>query len=427
MGTEEQAVTQANSTPVLWFQVWSLAAMQGAVALMWIIYNLYLAKLLISLGFPATWATTLLVVENALAIVLEPVLGNFSDRLQQQLGTRLPLVSLGVILAAGLFLAIPAVALGGVTFAQRWLLPTVLIAWALAMTTFRSPVLSLLGRCAFQTRLPEAASILTLVGGVTGAMAPLAGDLILGWGAGVAFALGSGVLVGATLLLRWVVAQAPALKLATATGETLPRAVEVPIAILPPMPLSWPNLGRVFGTGVGVTLGFRALLTLFPQVLAKQAPLVPVPWVMGSIFLALAIAALPAGKVALHLGNQRAMVLGLGLLSFVSITISTLGNTLAALILAILLGAAFSLVSNGTIPFALSLVPEFKAGLGTGMFFGGGAAANALLGGLTPHLQRLDLAGMTAIALLSFLMAAVCILTARLPVPKVFSGNASGP
>ncbi|MEM8605390.1 MAG: MFS transporter, partial [Cyanobacteria bacterium P01_H01_bin.121] len=34
----------------------------------------------------------------------------------------------------------------------------------------------------------------------------------------------------------------------------------------------------------------------------------------------------------------------------------------------------------GTIPFALSLVPAERAGLGTGMYFSGGAIANSVFG-----------------------------------------------
>jgi hypothetical protein len=49
---------------------------------------------------------------------------------------------------------------------------------------------------------------------------------------------------------------------------------------------------------------------------------------------------------------------------------------------AIALGATFSLVSNGTIPFALSMVPPDKAGLGTGIYFSGGAVASSVFGAL---------------------------------------------
>jgi hypothetical protein len=37
---------------VLWLQVWGLAAVQGAITLTWIIYNLYLPQLLAQFSFP---------------------------------------------------------------------------------------------------------------------------------------------------------------------------------------------------------------------------------------------------------------------------------------------------------------------------------------------------------------------------------------
>ncbi|PSN76019.1 MFS transporter, partial [filamentous cyanobacterium CCP4] len=59
--------------------------MQGAITLLWVIYNLYLVQLLTQLGFPRGLAVGLLVVENLLAMVIEPVVGTFSDRMQHQI------------------------------------------------------------------------------------------------------------------------------------------------------------------------------------------------------------------------------------------------------------------------------------------------------------------------------------------------------
>ncbi|PSR16285.1 MFS transporter, partial [filamentous cyanobacterium CCP3] len=128
--------------------------MQGAITLLWVIYNLYLVQLLTQLGFPQGLAVGLLVVENLLAMVIEPVVGTFSDRMQHQIGTRLPIISLGVLLTAGLFVVIPTALLWG-QGVLRWGLPLLLVAWAMAMAVFRSPVLSLLGRYAMGTQLPQ--------------------------------------------------------------------------------------------------------------------------------------------------------------------------------------------------------------------------------------------------------------------------------
>ena len=110
-------------------------------------------------------------------------------------------------------------------------------------------------------------------------------------------------------------------------------------------------------------------MLLFSRVLSNQVPNGNTSLVLGTVFVTLAVTAIPAGAWAVRLGNRRAMVLGLAVLAFVCAAIAAVQQNGVAIVLAMLFGAAFSLVSNGTIPFALSLVPTPKAGLGTGMFF----------------------------------------------------------
>ena len=388
---------------ILWAQVGGLALVQGAIALMWVIYNLYLVELLALVGFSRGLATALLIVENLLAMVMEPLMGSFSDRLQQQLGTRFPLVSLGVILAAGIFIGLPVIALGGLAPALRWLLPLMLVAWALAMTVFRSPAMSLLGRYAFGTQLPQAASILTLVGGVAGAMGPLASSRILSWGPIVTFALGSGVLILATVVLRWAAAQRNTTVAPETEASTEPTSDSAMV---------WVALPPIFGAGVGVALGFRSLMMLFSRVLDSQVVDSSPPLVLGMVFVSLAVTAIPAGALAVRLGNRRAMILGLAGLAFVCVAIGMVNRNGTAIALAALFGAAFSLVSNGTIPFALSMVPPPKAGLGTGMFFSGGAAASSLFGTVVASLQSMPLGISTAVGVIALLLAGSCIAAA---------------
>lgn len=395
-------LTLETDRKVLWTQVCGLAAVQGAIALLWVIYNLYLVSLLESLGFSATLATILLIVENLLAMVMEPLMGSLSDRFQQQMGTRFPLVSLGVILTASLFIGIPAIALVGLAVAWRWVFLLVVITWALAMTLFRSPAMSLLGRYAFNTQLPQAASILTLVGGVAGAMGPLAGGVILGWGPLVAFAIGSAVLLLAAF----------ALQLAKPNEAITDEIEPVVVISAEPSSISWRCLGLVFGAGVGVTFGFRTLITLFKNVVDGQITNANAGLILGCIFVSLALTAIPAGVLATRLGNRRAMVMGLAGLTLVCVLVSAVQTSSLAIALALLFGATFSLVSNGTIPFALSMVPTPKAGLGTGIFFSGGAAASSLFSGMVEKLQVLPLGMVAIVGVVGFLLAGICISSA---------------
>lgn len=406
--------TQLRRPAILWSPVWGLAAMQGAITLMWVVYTAYLPEFLGTFGLPLQAVAVLLVVENVLSAVTEPLMGHFSDRAQRWVGTRLPFIIVGVILAAALFLAIPAVVVAGgrLGLALRGLLILLLIAWALSMTIFRSPVLSLLGRYAVATRLPLATSILTLVGALASAIAPLANQAMLQLGAPLTFTLGSLVLLSAALYLRRMVPPAPlSSQAATRSGGAGLRSR---------------NLILVFLAGMGITLGFRLLLFALPLALPTAEPTLG-RWILLLFFGAIAVSALPMGVVATRLGTVRALLLGLG------------GLTLAALLLlsatalwglmfgiAVAAGVTFSLVSNCTLPFALSLVPAARAALGTGLFFGGGALGSSLFFSLfqAPTLQTG--AGFGAIA---FLFAALCVglcrpLSPELGVPPPISDAA---
>lgn len=384
---------QTTPTPVLWSQVGGLALVQGAITLMWVIYNLYLVQLLTQVGWSQSMALALLIVENALAIMMEPLMGSVADHWRRWAGTQLPVIALGVILATGFFLAIPLMALGGL--AQiRWLLPLMMVLWALSMTVFRSPVLSLLGQYAIESRLPQATSLLTLIGCLAGSMQPLANQIILGWGPVATFAIGSGVLVGASLVLRRCQPNQTLLD----NSSPAPARTRV----------SWPSLGLIFGLGATVSLGFRCLMLVFPKSLLQHHPNLAPGLFLGLLFATQAVTALPAGTLAVRVGNLRLMGVGLLTMAPLCLMAGVVQQIAVGIGLTIAIGIAFTPVLNGTIPFALSLVPPGWFGLGTGLYFSGAALANCLAGSWLARpdtgmgLQRL-------VGCLMFLGAALCV------------------
>ena len=382
---------------VLWLKVWGLAAVQGAITLIWVIYNLYLKQLLTQVGFPDAFVTGLLIVENILAAVIEPVVGSSSDRLQRSIGSRFPFIAFGAVWGSALFIAMPAIVIFGNTWqgTLRWILPFAAVAWALAMTLVRSPALSLLGRYAFATKLPQAASILTLIGAITGAMAPLANQFILQLGSAVSFAVGSLVLLGATTVLRLL------------DPPTSPDASVEDASFKWTLMLS--RLLLITGAGIGIAIGFRSMMQTLPQILKTQVPTANPNFILAFIFVGIALTAIPSGTLATRIGNVKAMLLGLGTIAIGLLLLLLVKQVWIAGLLAFALGAAFSLVSNGTIPFALSLVPLTKAGLGTGMFFGGGAIGLSLFFSVFSQLSPVAgvIVGATA-----FLVAGGCIILA---------------
>src|SRR5262249_19384951 len=135
-------------TAVRWPQVATLGVLQGAISLSWIVYTLYLPALLITLGLDAKFAALLLLIEGVLAIALEPTFGFLSDQMFRRAGTRMPFIVAGVFLAAALFILIPLAVINPTraTESTRAIFVALVMAWAFAMSIFRTPAMSLLSR-----------------------------------------------------------------------------------------------------------------------------------------------------------------------------------------------------------------------------------------------------------------------------------------
>ncbi|NEO26075.1 MAG: SLC45 family MFS transporter [Kamptonema sp. SIO4C4] len=391
-----------SKSEIGWWRVGGITTVQGAITLCWVIYNLYLPVLLVQWGFSQQLAGILLMIENALEAVIEPLAGNVSDRTQQFLGTRLPFILLGVVLAAALFMALPAlVVFGSPTAVIRWLLPILAVVWAVAMALFRSPVMSLLVKASPKVQLPLAASCLTFIQQLAGSLRFTAYGLILSLGAPFAFALGTGVLLAGAAFLRWVTPpDAPVID-SSREREHFP----------------WQVLPMLIGTAMGLAWGLRFLM---PTVAASLQRFLgeQTPWGMVAFSFAIAIMALPAGKLATSLGNQSAMLWGI---AAIAILIQLLAYSPILVMVglgALLLSFAFSLVLNGSIPFVLNLVPSQRAGLGIGCYFGAFGAAMSLFDALILPQEEITMTLRATFSAIAFIIAGGFIAGSRRIQPQ---------
>ena len=396
--TKSQNQKNQNYTNILWLQVCSLGMVQGAISITWVIYNLYLPKLLVQFGFPKSLAISLLVLENALAVVMEPLMGSLSDNVQRWFGSKFPFITVGVLLSSALAIAIPSI----VTFVPpttviRYILPIVMVAWALAMTVFRSPVLSLLGRYALPKSLPMAVSVLTLIVGIIGAFRLTAYDFILGLGPMVAFAIASFVLLGSAAILRFV----------HPPDSRSDQPVDRHHAVAP-SPVSFSALGLIFTLGASFAWGYRLLLDAVGKFLKIQLNADNVELQLAIFGIAIAIAALPAGAIATKIGNRTAMLYGSAIVVMLMLLMPFFG---AQIVILALLVAAFIFILNGTIPFALEMVPPHRGGLGLGMYFGGAGLAMSIFGSTFPDPKAIAPEFSAVVSATAFLVAGVCVFT----------------
>jgi hypothetical protein len=388
--------TSAETPTTDWQPVLAMALMQGAIVLCWIVYRLYIPDLLGQFGFPKDSSVIILAIEGFLAVLIEPMFGSLSDRQKTLWGLRGPFVTIGVLISAGLLLLLPSIILlGNPESFIRWLFVALVILWAMAMAMFRSPMLARLGEFACQRDWPYAASVLTLVGTLAGTLAlPASKQIVKGLGAGPAFAISSIILLlSATLLNR---SQTTQVRLPAVTTDEQQPATK--------------NLVLVAIVGSTITMGVILIQQLIGLVGKEQTP------VLMTLFLVVQlVTVLPLGLAAKHWGNLQTMIGGLFLLAIGFLMLILPGIHAVAVLM---LGVGMSCIGVGTIPFALSMVPLTRGGLGIGCYFGGAALAGALFNVFMSLAHQLPLFPGWGVGLCSLVSAIVGLWIARSMVVK---------
>jgi hypothetical protein len=136
----------------------------------------------------------------------------------------------------------------------------------------------------------------------------------------------------------------------------------------------------IFAVGVGTGLCQNLLLRTFPNALATSN--LSVPLITSGVLLISAISAVPLQAAINGLGLSQSMLWGTAGVTLCTGLALLQPNGLVTVGLILLAGAAFGIIFIAQIPFALTTGPTDRAGLSTGLLFGGIGAATALVSAL---------------------------------------------
>jgi hypothetical protein len=379
------------------------------MSLTWIVYAIYLPQFIEQVfGYPTSQArdftALILVIESAIAVIVEPLFGGLSDRWQRWYSSRMPFVAAAAIASTALFIGLPCVAIfGGANEITRILLISLAILWALVMSTFRSPVMCLLGIFAGATQLPLAGSVLTLVAGFVGALRPLATKFILSLGAPATFTIASIVLLASVAGLR-------------SAMSYIPKNLNPEAEKNEPLPIreSWSNLAIVMLVGAAIGLGIRLLIgDVLPRTIKADLTGftgLSFELLMGMALIGQGLIAILTGRIAKLIDNKRLMIVSLGGIA-AGLGLLSLGyGAIAAMMIILFMLTCLSAVNNGMIAFALTMVPKSLSGLTVGIFFGGLSGAIAIFGYLVPKpADMLSMSNVIVLTAIAFLIAGVGI------------------
>ena len=379
---------------ILWKQVWGLAVLHSAVSVSWLVYFFAQPLLLEATGFGALNAWFFLAA-GLLALLIEPIAGFYADKIRSKTGNNYPVINLGVIATAMVFVV---VALGlklEIPPEIAWIVPVLMLLWISTMKIFQTPALSLIARSSPPEGLPQATAVLTLVGGLIGAIDPFIPSLVATSGLPLAFFLGGIVLLLAFGFMRKLGGSFNAYGSETEDSGSLEDSLKnAPTE----KTIHGEGLGKesklslIFLAGFLIEIALYPLFFLFPIALSKASGFLIAGesgWgddpIEALIFLVSALVAIPFGRQISKWGSRKGILLGIGLLFIAFLTAyllilltSTLSN-LALAIPCILAGMGASLLLCSGLPFALENTKPEKAGLATGLFFGGGGLAAVVL------------------------------------------------
>ena len=165
------------------------------VSVIWSVYNAFVPLILDQrFGLEAGFISFIMVLDNIAALLIQPPLGVFSDRLRSPIGRRLPFIVVGAPIAAAMFGIIPhAQTLPLFIFSCVTLL--------LAMAFWRTPVVALMPDITPSSNRSQANGVINLMGGLGTVLATLVGGPLYRINPNYPFFLGGGLVVIAALLV----------------------------------------------------------------------------------------------------------------------------------------------------------------------------------------------------------------------------------
>lgn len=143
-----------------------------ASSLAWAVYNAQVPLILDErFSMSRTMIGTIMTIDNFFGVILQPLIGAWSDKTRSRLGRRLPWIVLGIPICAFLFAFIPLQMI-------LWQFMGVIIAFNLLMALWRSPVVAIMPDVTPSPLRSEANGIINLMGGLGSIIAFYYGGLL---------------------------------------------------------------------------------------------------------------------------------------------------------------------------------------------------------------------------------------------------------
>ena len=343
-----------------------------SLAVAWALYNtfmpLFLGEFIASRG----WRGVVMGLDNIISIVLIPLVGVWSDRVDGPWGKRLPFLLVAMPLSAVLFAALPFATSHLVT------LLAVDVVFLLTITAYRAPLIALLPDHVAPRGRAAANGIITLMGASGGAIGLLLIAPLFDEAQWLPFAVAATIALVCLVVVLVAAERHPA-------NVTI-GSVEDDTPLLPALVRDAASLARPPLRGASVLLlavffcflGYSALEAQFSTYATQTLGMSGgrAGSLLGAASLAYVAAAVPAGRLAKRFGSANVMRVGATIMAAALIVASIVENVSTLPVVLAIGGAAWALVLVPAYPLVVNQGGEAQNGFFTGMYYLFGSVAS---------------------------------------------------
>ncbi len=302
--------------------------------------------------------------DNLIGLLLIPVIGAWSDRVNSPLGRRLPFILVALPVAALTFFTIPYAA------ALLWTLIIAEILFTAAMHSYRGPVISLMPDHTPPEKRSTANGIINLMGGI-GTLIAFGGlSLLYDIDPRLTFGIGAAILLFTLAIVLFKADRMPAYvdNLPTVPKNPIKEAAEGIGQLLKPA-----NFGQflILAAMLAYFIGFAGLDAMFPIYGVETLGLTEgrAAFILTTFAGSFLVFALLAGVIGTRLGKIPAMLIGLAIIPVLFLAAIPVREPFIIGGIFILAGFAWALVNVQAMPLIADLGGRDRIGFYIGLYY----------------------------------------------------------
>jgi len=345
------------------------------VTVIWATYNAFIPLFLDGrFGLKAAWIGFFMTLDNIAALLIQPAVGAWSDRIRTPIGRRMPFILIGA--------PIGAIAFGFIPIAS--ILPLFLLCTTtllLSMAFWRTPVVALMPDITPSQYRSQANGVINFMGGLGSLISFFIGSRLYRMNQAFPFWLGS-VLVILSVILVFIFIKEPK-EYTNPAREKTPNIIESVKMVLQDnekSPL------RILLAIFFWFVSYNAVEAFFTLFAVNHLNLQAADAVMQLGFLSLVflIFALPSGYIGARLGRRTTImagvtIMGLSILSLYLLPVSILtqklfaipglGNMFTIGVILMVAGLAWALININSLPMVVDMTEDARIGTFTGLYY----------------------------------------------------------